>query len=87
MKPEESKPEHGPYVTITINNEQKSIHRGHNTVIEIKTLGGIPLADDLILIVCNEMKPLSDDGEITIKGGEVFVSHPKGSSSSEYDLS
>jgi hypothetical protein len=82
MKPEESNHEHGPYVTIIINNVQKSIHRGHQTVIEIKTLGGVPLADDLILIVNNEMKPLPDDGGITIKGGEVFVSHPKGSSSS-----
>ena len=34
-------------VDIQINGVTKSIHRGHQTVVEIKTLGGVPLADDL----------------------------------------
>jgi hypothetical protein len=69
------RPEPGPEVHITINSVSKLIHRGRRTVVEIKTLGGVPLADELEQLVDGKLTPLPDDGSVTIKGGEVFVSH------------
>ncbi len=74
-------PEEGPEVTITVNNMPKLIHRGHRTVAEIKAVGGVPQADDLEQVVDGKLVPLRDDGAVTIKGREVFVSHPKDSAS------
>jgi hypothetical protein len=75
-------PQTGPIVTITINNVGYQIHRGHQTVAAIKTVGNVPLADDLEQVVDNKLVPLADDGGVTIKGDEMFVSHPKDSGSS-----
>jgi hypothetical protein len=77
-------PQIGPDITIIINNKSFTIHRGHQTVIAIKTLGGVPLADDLEELVDGTLKLLPDDGAVTIKGGEVFISHPKDSGSSSW---
>jgi hypothetical protein len=79
---EQDKPQTGPTVTITINGTEKSIHRGRQKVAEIKALGGVPLADDLEQVIDGKLVPLSDDGAVTIKGGEVFLSHPKDSGAS-----
>jgi len=75
-------PQTGSIVSITINNTRKEIHRGRQTVAEIKAAGNVPLADDLEEVLENKLVPLPDDGAVTIKGGEVFVSHPKDSASS-----
>jgi hypothetical protein len=75
-------PEKGPYVTITINNTPREIHRGRATVAEIKVLGGVPVTDELEEVVQGKLTPLPDDGAVTIKGGEVFISHPRDSGSS-----
>lgn len=72
-----SKPQTGPMVTITINGVKKEIHRGHTTIAELKALGNIPLADQLEQIIDGKITPLPDDGAVTIKGGEVFISHVK----------
>ena len=69
-------------VSISINGVTKQIHRGSHTVAEIKTLGDVPLADDLEQVIDGKLTPLPDDGRVTIKGGEIFVSHPKDSGSS-----
>jgi hypothetical protein len=69
-------------VTITINNDAKTIHRGRNTVAEIKTLGGIPQADVLEQNIAGTLTPLDDNGAVTIKGGEIFMSHPRDGGSS-----
>lgn len=79
-KPEEK--ETGPMVTITVNNQPKQIHRGRQTVAEIKAAGGVPSTDELEQIVSGKLTPLPDDGAVTIKGGEVFISHPRDSGSS-----
>lgn len=70
------------YVTITIDDEPRSIHRGRQTVGELKSVGEVPLAYDVDEIVDGKFQPLPDDGAVTIKGGEIFVSHPKDGSSS-----
>jgi hypothetical protein len=77
-------PETGPIVEITINGVVKPIHRGRQTVSAIKTLGGVPQADELAEDVGGELKPLKDDGSVTIKGGEVFFSHPGSGGSSGF---
>jgi hypothetical protein len=69
-------------VSISINGVTKQIHRGSHLVAEIKVLGGVPLADDLEQVIDGKLTPLPDDGRVTIKGGEIFVSHPKDSGSS-----
>lgn len=74
--------EHGPIVKITVDGNEIHIHRGHRSVAEIKQAGNIPLAFDLEQVVDGKLTFLPDDGSLTIKGGEVFVSHPKDSSSS-----
>jgi hypothetical protein len=75
-------PHPGPTVTVTINGVERSIHRGHQTVAAIKTVGGVPLADDLDQLIDGKLTPLPDDGAVTIKGCEVFVSHVKDGGSS-----
>ena len=81
-KPPHDDPEKGPFVTITINNIPKRIHRGRATVAEIKALGGVPAADELEQVINGKLMPLPDDGAVTIKGGEIFISHPRDSGSS-----
>ncbi len=76
--------DHGPNVSVTINNVEKEIHRGRQTVAAIKTAGDVPLADDLEQVIDGKLTLLPDDGAVTIKGGEVFVSHPKDSGSSSW---
>jgi hypothetical protein len=72
----------GPEVMIRVNSTTFKIHRGHRTVSEIKTVAGVPLADDLDQVVCGKLIPLADDGALVIKGGEEFISHPKDGASS-----
>jgi hypothetical protein len=76
------RPEPGPEVHITINGASKTIHRGRQTVAEIKKVGGVPLADELEQLVDGKLTPLPDDGAVTIKGGEVFMSHIRSGGSS-----
>lgn len=75
-------PQTGPDVTITINNQVFSVHRGNMSVSELKALGGVPAGYELEEIVNGTLKPLSDDGHIALKGGEIFVSHPRAGASS-----
>ena len=72
-------------VEISINNKAFHIHRGHQTVAAIKDLGGVPRADELAEVHEGQdppLTPLKDDGAVTIKGGEKFVSYPRDSGSS-----
>ena len=76
--------EHGrDMVSINVNDKPVEIHRGRQTVSEIKRLGGVPAADELSQVTEGQpLNPLPDDGFVVIKGGEEFVSYPKDSSSS-----
>ncbi len=75
-------PETGPVVPIIINGVQVSIHRGHRTVAELKAAGGVNPAHELEQVENGELRPLPDNGAVTLKGREVFVSHPRDSASS-----
>ncbi len=76
-KSEDKDHEQGPIVTITVDTKPYKIHRGHQTVVEIKTIAGVPLAFELEQLVDGKLTPLPDDGAVTLKGGEIFLSHPK----------
>jgi hypothetical protein len=69
-------------VSIDINGASIRIHRGHQTVSVIKTAGGVAQADELEQVVSGKLQPLDDAGAVVLKGGEVFVSHPRDSGSS-----
>ncbi|MDX1752009.1 MAG: YegP family protein [Salinimicrobium sediminis] len=64
-------------VAISIKGESYDIHRGSNSVSDIKKLGKIPVGHNLVLIEGNKMTVLNDSSKLTIKGGEVFDSTPK----------
>jgi hypothetical protein len=71
------KPETGPLVTITVDTKPYKIHRGHQTVAQIKEIGQVPQAFDLEELIDGKLVPVGDDASVTLKGGEVFLSHPK----------
>ena len=69
-------------VTITINDCPVEVRTGRHAVAEIKRLGNVPQADVLEHVVDGRLVELGDDGHVKVKGGEVFVSHPRDSASS-----
>jgi hypothetical protein len=75
--PEHQMPETGPIVDILINNITRHIHRGRQSVPTIKTVGEVPLADELSQIIDGKLVPLADDASVTIKGHEQFISSPR----------
>jgi hypothetical protein len=79
---EETDALHLSIVTITVDGEPVQIHRGRQSVAEIKSLGHVPAAFDLDQVVDGKLVPLPDDGFVVIKGEEVFLSHPKSGHSS-----
>lgn len=75
--------EHGAsLVDVTIDDKTWRVHRGRQTVVDLKTVAGVALAYDLDQVIDGKFEPLKDDSAVTIKGGEVFISHPKDGSSS-----
>lgn len=74
---EKEKPQTGPMVNIVVDNVTVEIHRGRQTVAEIKQKGNVPLAYELNQMIDGKATPVPDDGSVTIKGGEEFFSQPK----------
>jgi hypothetical protein len=75
--------EHGQgTVSITIDGKPVRTRRGMHEVAELKKLGSVPKEYALDQVVGGKIEPLPDDGKVLIRGGEVFVSHPKDSASS-----
>ena len=67
---------------ITVDNKPCQIHRGHQSVAEIKSIGGVPQAFELEEVKGGKLVPLPDDSSVTLKGDETFVSHPRDSAAS-----
>jgi hypothetical protein len=85
MQKQPDRPEHpetGPDVSIIIDNQTYTTHRGNRTVADLKALAGIPLAYELEQILEGNLVPLPDDGHVVLKGGERFVGHPRDGASS-----
>jgi hypothetical protein len=79
-KPDKDKPPR--LVTIKINGVDKEIEFGNHTIVELKNLGNIPLADELDENKNGNLHPLHDDGHTHIEGGEIFLSQPRSGGSS-----
>lgn len=77
-----ARPEQGPTVTITVDNQQYSLHRGHILVSDLKAAVGVPATKDLDQVVAGELKPLQDTDKLVLKGGEVFITHERTGGSS-----
>lgn len=69
-------------VEIFINNDPVMIHRGRQSVADIKRAGNVPLADVLVQDIEGKLTDLPDDGSVTIKPGLRFISHPRSGGSS-----
>jgi hypothetical protein len=70
------------YVIITVNDVRKKIHRGRQSVAEIKQIGEVPLNYMLEQLIEGKLTPLDDNGSVVIKGGEIFIGHIKDGASS-----
>ena len=79
VKEHDDHPQTGPMVTITVSTDgvdkEVSIHRGHQTVSAIKAAAGVPIEYVIDQIVDGKIEPLQNDGSVTLKGGERFISH------------
>jgi hypothetical protein len=79
---EQSDKDHGnDIVTITVNDNPVKIHRGHQTVEAIKDAANVPQGYELLQEIDGRLTPLKDDGAVTLKGGEIFESHVRESTS------
>lgn len=75
MQNEGEHPRQGPNVTITIDDKEYTVHRGHHTVASLKALAGVAQNYELDEIIDGQIVPLADDASVTIKGNEVFASN------------
>jgi hypothetical protein len=74
-------PQTGPTVAVTIDTQEKQIHRGNYSPKDLKE--ALAVADGLELdqVIGGEFQPTEAMKHVVIKGGEIFVSHqPKGGS-------
>ena len=69
-------------VKITIDGVKHKVAPGKTSVADIKKIGNVPLADELIQNIGGKLTPLADDATLCIAGGEEFVSHPRCGASS-----
>jgi hypothetical protein len=77
-----SKPEQGPDVTITVDQNAKTVHRGSHLVSELKSEVGVDAALVLEQVLPDGFHLLDDNSRIAIKGKEVFFSHQRKGGSS-----
>lgn len=75
-------PQTGPDVAVTVDGEEKIVHRGSHRVSEFKAEVGVSADRELVQVIDGELTPLDDSHRITIKGGEVFFSRVRSGGSS-----
>jgi hypothetical protein len=69
-------------VTVTVDTKTYEVAKGTYVVSDFKKLVGVDTERELVEIKGKKMIPLTDDQEIEIKNGEVFVSHKRTGGSS-----
>lgn len=62
-------------VTVELNGTPQRIMAGKYSGRTLKLALDVPLEYELEQVVGGEFKPITDDTDIRIKGGEKFVSH------------
>jgi hypothetical protein len=73
---------HKHKVTVSVDGKERKLEPGTYVVSEFKREVHVDAEKELEEIVHGELKPLDDAATITIKGGEVFVSHVRRGGSS-----
>ena len=73
---------HPHKVKITINKKEYEVPEGRLEVAEIKRLAKVPPADEVEQVIDRKFIPLPDNGHVEVKGGEIFITHPRDSGSS-----
>jgi hypothetical protein len=74
---------HHPHlVTVTVDGQPKQVRQGRYRVSLFKKAVGVDPTYELDELVNGKLVTLADDGHIKVKGGESFVSHVRGGSSS-----
>jgi hypothetical protein len=79
---EPRQPETGPIVTVTVDNQPKSVHRGDYVVSEFKKVVGVDASLELAEVIKGQLKGLADTEHVVIKGAEVFFSRVRKGGSS-----
>ena len=69
-------------VTVIVDGVEQKVPKGTYIVSQFKALVGVDPAKELDEVVHGQLKPLDDNAEVTIKGGEKFVSHVRTGGSS-----
>ena len=69
-------------VTVIVDTVKKQVREGSWIVAEFKKAVGVAADRALDEVIGGEFKPLEDNQRITIKCGEVFVSHARQGGSS-----
>ena len=69
-------------VTVIVDGVEQKVPKGTYLVSQFKALVGVDAAKELDEVVHGQLKPLDDNAEIVIKGGEKFVSHVRTGGSS-----
>lgn len=75
-------PDTGKMVFITVDTIRKEVKRGSYIVSELKAAVGVDASKELDEVVGGEFRQLEDNQRITIKGGEIFISHARQGGSS-----
>lgn len=74
--------DHHELVAIEIDKKAVELRPGEYLVTKLKELGKVPADFELDELVHGKLVPRPDKAKIHIKGGEIFVSHPKDAGSS-----
>lgn len=69
-------------VPVIVDGVEQKVPKGTYVVSQFKALVGVDAAKELDEVVHGQLKALDDNAEITIKGGEKFVSHVRTGGSS-----
>ena len=69
-------------VAVIVDGVEQKVPKGTYLVSQFKALVGVDAAKELDEVVHGQLKPLDDNAEIVIKGGEKFVSHVRTGGSS-----
>lgn len=73
-------PEQGQ-VSITINGTELKTRPGQHRGADLKRLGNVPPEYELEQVVDGRFLPVGDEDKIHLRGGEIFVGHPRNCSS------
>ena len=72
----------GKLVTVTVDTKPHTVRKGRYLVSDFKRLVGVDPTYQLDEVVNGQFVELKDTEKMSIKGGEIFVSHVRGGAAS-----